>query len=245
MVLEEPEKLLHFSDEALKNLKAHNLPDWTRFYERSPKFMTNFISTMLEVPEDKQPTFPSRDIEWIEELPYHFMNVDWGSQELEERGTKFLEQFKTEFLIHIRVQAHQFLSLLQYGKPMGQLIGEAKEGNNKSLFRAIQIDKSLLGKRFVSQRVREAELTNDIEFFERLGRAVQKRPMLKSRKQAKLSIILLLLWPMGLSKTTVEETFQFLEEVFDIATLQIDDVETLRKLLNRIGLHKYKKTNRT
>ena len=65
MVLEKPEKFLRFSNEALKNLKAHNLPNWTRFYEHSPKIMTNFLCTLLGVPEEKQPTHPSKDIEWF------------------------------------------------------------------------------------------------------------------------------------------------------------------------------------
>lgn len=243
IALEDSEEFLRMGDEAIQHLKSKKLPDWTRYYERSLIFISNFVHTATGIPKEKWPTRMPKGKEWIKELAYKFAEVDMIDRE--EEVLAFFEQHKTAFIISYRVLAHEMISLLQFGKPMKYLLKEAREGNDRSLFQALQIDKSLVGKRFIIERIREAELKNEIQFFEGLGRAIQRRPSSKRRRKAKLSMLLTLLWELGLEEMTVEEIFDFLWEVFDPATFQLKDPVTLRKLLNRIGLRKRDKQNVT
>lgn len=103
------------------------------------------------------------------------------------------------------------LSMLVHKKPMKKLLEEARLGNDESLVKAIQIDRTLFSVEFVRTRINKAQYTGDHFFFERLASSLKKSPLQNDVEYDEVLLVLMFFWKMGLYRLTIFEMMELLE----------------------------------
>ena len=116
------------------------------------------------------------------------------------------------------------------GKPLKTLYNEAMAGNNSSLFKIIQIDKTLFDHDWVREQIRRALYSGDREFFMSLSKAIGSDPLNNRMKRIKEFLILTLFWEVGLYRLSVPD---LLELFNDCGLANKDDEITFRKFRDR------------
>jgi len=76
----------------------------------------------------------------------------------------------------------QIPSLSMYNQTLNKLIEKAKSGDDKALFKAITVDRTVLSTPSVAKRIQMAQLKNDKPFFKKLSKALVRK---QSRRPAK------------------------------------------------------------
>jgi predicted nucleic acid-binding protein len=84
------------------------------------------------------------------------------------------------------------------------------EGDDKSIIKAVSIDKTILYLDEVKNRITEAQLTGDNKFLGKLGRAIASNPLKNPAQHGKTYSILKMFWFHGLYKLTNAELHDFL-----------------------------------
>jgi hypothetical protein len=85
------------------------------------------------------------------------------------------------------------------------LKAKISNGDDKSIFKAVTIDKSFLFIDNVKKRILNAQLSGDTDFFKKLGKALVGNPLKRIGQHAETYAVLNLFWFMGLYKLTNEE----------------------------------------
>jgi hypothetical protein len=88
------------------------------------------------------------------------------------------ESIKQPFIF--LAQSLNILSLMIHGRSMCQLIIDAKDGNDKALCLAVQIDRTVLQIPYFRKRLLKAQFSNDADFLDKLSYRI-KTPVLKSK----------------------------------------------------------------
>jgi hypothetical protein len=77
----------------------------------------------------------------------------------------------------------QINAISQYSLPMSELVRRAGEGDHKSLFRAVTIDRSVVNAAPVSKQISLAQILGDESFMNRLSKAITRtKPARPDRK---------------------------------------------------------------
>lgn len=122
------------------------------------------------------------------------------------------------------------LSLIINKKSMNDLYKEAKDdGNEKSLIKLLQLDKTLFDHEWVRDLMLKATATGDNKFLKKISYAIMSGPPAGKLKQGKLEHILVSCWGMGLYRLSMKELRQLLDKC-KIETYE--DLETLRSLVD-------------
>jgi hypothetical protein len=123
------------------------------------------------------------------------------------------------------------ISMLVNKKTITTLIDEAKKGNDKALYRAIRVDKTLLDAKWIRKRIRVAQYLGEYKFFEQLGDAIKKSPLEHDMEHTQSFLVLAFFWRMGLYRLTNSELMELLTSV----GIKIqDDPLTFRKFVGRL-----------
>lgn len=101
-------------------------------------------------------------------------------------------------------------SQLAHQTTLAELEEKISKGDDKSIFKAVTIDKAVLFNKNVKNRITTAQLTGDTEFLKKLGKAIAKNPFEKIAQHGKTYSILKTFWIFGLYKLTNEELYDFL-----------------------------------
>lgn len=102
-------------------------------------------------------------------------------------------------------------SQLANQKTLAELKANIIKGDDKSLFKAVTIDKTFLYMDEVKNRITEAQLAGDSIFFSKLGRSIASNPLKRIGQHGKTYAVLHLFWPLGLYKLTNQELYAFLK----------------------------------
>ncbi len=103
-------------------------------------------------------------------------------------------QFKEMHVIVILFSITKSLdSLVVHSKFLNELVTDVRNGNDGALFKAVQIDHSILSCPTIADRVALAELMGDEEFFNKLSNAIHKRPKKPKEEYTELRLALYLL----------------------------------------------------
>ncbi len=102
-------------------------------------------------------------------------------------------------------------SQLVHQKTLEELKENIVKGDDKSLFKAVTIDKNILYLDVVKKRIGQAQLSGDSDFFGNLGRAIASNPLKRIGQHGKTYTVLKIYWLMGLYKLTNEELYYFLK----------------------------------
>jgi len=104
---------------------------------------------------------------------------------------------------------HSIFSQIAFQKSIYELL---QEENDSSLLKAIRVDKTLLCTDVVKQRLMKAQLSGDVVFFQKLARAIEKKPIAKEAPQYETYIVLWFFWLMGLNTLKLNQLYQFLKD---------------------------------
>ncbi len=103
------------------------------------------------------------------------------------------------------------MSQLSHQKDMPELLESMKKGDDKSLFKAVTIDKSLLSSKAVSNRIGQAQATGDNDFLNKLSKATKKRPLERVGEHGRSYAVLSFFKYTELSKLNNQELYYFLK----------------------------------
>lgn len=144
---------------------------------------------------------------------------------------------KLNIISMVMLQVYNAISIIAYKKPLTMLIEEARKGNEKSLFSAIHLDKTLFDVKWVRKRIRKAFYSGDSDFLKQLGKAIIKPPLANKVIYGEIVFILAIFWPMGLYRLKNEELMELLK---DCGIMMPKDKngnessESLRKYISRL-----------
>ena len=122
------------------------------------------------------------------------------------------------------------ICLLVHKKSMKHLFVEARKGEDASLFKLMQIDKTLFDHDWVRARIRKASFLGDWNFFANLSKAIKTDPLENRKVHGDIFLILIFFWPVGLYRLTIPEIMQLFK---DSGVRMIYDEINLRKFIDR------------
>ena len=123
------------------------------------------------------------------------------------------------------------ISLLVFGRNIFDLIKEAKNGDPKYFFKALQIDRSIIESPWAIKMIRKAQMSGDESFFKKMAKAIAKEPFKHDKEFSRAIMILLLFWHFGLDKLTNIERIELLK---GCGIRVQEDPEVFRKFVNRL-----------
>jgi hypothetical protein len=88
------------------------------------------------------------------------------------------------------------VSSITHKKSLDELLEEAEKGNDESLFKVIQIDKTLFDLDWLRKRIRKAFYAGDSSFFKKLGMAIEKTSLENDIEYTKLNSVLISFWEL-------------------------------------------------
>lgn len=105
------------------------------------------------------------------------------------------------------------MSQISHQKDLPELLNSIKKGDDKSLFKAITTDKTLINFEPVRNRINQAQASGDNEFLIELSKAIAKRPLRKIGQHGKTYAVLNLFWKnnIELHKLNNQELYDFLK----------------------------------
>jgi hypothetical protein len=122
------------------------------------------------------------------------------------------------------------ISLFINKKGIKNLLVEARKGDDESLFKLLQIDKTLFDHDWVRARIRKASYFADWEFFDKMSKAIKTDPLRNRKLHGDVFLILVNLWTIGLYRLTVPELMQLFED--SGVRMKYDEVN-FRKFIDR------------
>jgi len=123
------------------------------------------------------------------------------------------------------------ISELTHSTPLQHLMALAASGDDTALFKAVQIDKTLVDEEWVRVRIRKAQFSGDREFFEQLGEAIRKTPLENDIEYGELLLILKFFWNKGLYRLTYPE----LRDLIEAGGLRLqEDPGTFKRYIYRL-----------
>lgn len=133
----------------------------------------------------------------------------WNTENDESIKRKRLDRLN---LIKIGLsEVFNTISSITHKKSLDELLEEAEKGNDESLFKAIQIDKTLFDLDWLRKRIRKAFYAGDSSFFEKLGMTIEKTPLENDIEYTKLNSVLISFWGLGLCKLNNQELWELLK----------------------------------
>ena len=102
---------------------------------------------------------------------------------------------------------YHLFSQIAFKSTLSELLNK---GDDKSLLKAIRIDKTSIYSEPVKNRLIKAQLSGDTKFLNKLGNAIKANPLQKEDTNHETYIVLRLFWPVGLYRLKHETLYDFL-----------------------------------
>jgi hypothetical protein len=135
--------------------------------------------------------------------------------------------------IELKATADDFTARLVWGTPMSELLDKAEAGDAPAVLQVLQVNPRLATRDGISRVIQRA-LTEPNHAFVKDLQQIGSRPLLP--KQAKIGMILSLLWDLGLKKLTYNQIRGFLKQA---GLSQVPSHAALERYAQRLGLKKY------
>ena len=168
----------------------------------------------------------------------------WFAQENDEaprQGPE--EQEKKQRLLALLFSLDKTVeSMVTHGKFIDELVRDVKMGNDQSLFKAVQIDRTVTSCPPIADRITLAEMTQDEGFSKKLSNAIRTKPKKPKEEYAELRYVLYALEEAdALGKLSTERAYRlFCEEL----AIYPDDGEDPARSLQRF-IARWKKARAT
>jgi len=131
---------------------------------------------------------------------------------------------------------YEFVSILMFNTPIKTLYVDAMMGDEESLFKLLQIDKTALTTRWGNLWIREKQYDGDWDWFQKVGEAIAKLPMTNEPYLFQAVIVTAYLWDDYFSNMPWPEIVKSLKKEKILPRSM--PPENFRKIVNRVGLQK-------
>ncbi len=141
---------------------------WTHFYEMPFKDHITWSVLILDIQDEIKKAAESED-------PQQYI-LDFFSRNEPDQDWQggFQGKFEKRHLVEVVISIFRTMkSIMVYQKSLSTLVAEAGQGNDKALFDAIRIDRSIVGCATAKHRISYAEMTGDKMFFQHLNKALK------------------------------------------------------------------------
>jgi hypothetical protein len=176
-------------------------------------------------------------VDMLTELATFSLPSAEDGQELVEEGIELDEELLRrgrQFFGFLMPSLYNQIALMVHHRSMFDLVGEALQGSDSSLLKAVQIDPTVLNLEPLANRARSAGRNAEASFVRRLEE-YQQKPMLESRYEyLPLYLILWFLELTGwLGKRPHKDIFELCDELGVYGEKDGTDVGNLSKLIRR------------
>jgi hypothetical protein len=228
-----------FSSEYLKSFESLNFPDWHSFYPLDKNSAKEHLPFISEEDFDKEMVQDYEDIDkCLKESPVfkQIRKLSTKEQKESKEGDEvLLTKEQAEILLSCYAWMNFYVIAAIFGKMPFELFESAKNGDRASIFKLIQLDKSLIQSDWSMREVKKAQLSGDKEYFKKLAKAISTDPFKSKKVNIKLSIVLVFGWKMGLGKLS---NLKILELVNELGVYEGEDPDSLYREIKRLGLRK-------
>lgn len=224
-------------------------PDWTNMY--GSKLKTNkllsiffeaapstFVKELTEITDLKPEEYFERFIELCEQ--YESELAKYGQLVFEGLKRKNIKILLTAFVLHQIIVCPAL-----FGVNFFDLLQKAKKGDHESIFKLIQVDKALIGSKWVLKEIRKAQMKGDFVFLDKLSKNLKKDTWSSNRnKKDNISqrLVLVFGWHLGLNKLTHPEIHDLL---IDLGVSKYEDTDSLSHEIKRMDLRTIKSIEQT
>ena len=200
--------------------------DWTSIYLLSyPEHLILFFHTfgllesVLATMQTDNTNTKIKVIEFLESLDEYTEDDLPNDQSLDSAFVVFYPLMKS------------LTSWMNYGKTLSTLVQEASEGNNKSLFKAVRVDRAIIACPPIAHRIAKAEMKGDERFFKKPRNALTGKLLVNTNLDTFRFLILALNEAGGLSSLSENERYQlFCEELNVYPYLDKEDPSAALKM---------------
>ncbi len=146
-----------------------------------------------------------------------------------------VESFKkSEVINYFMGIIYSVLTSVAYQRTLKNLLIKFREGDDRSLYKAVSIDKTLLFCKDVMERIFKAQVSGDHGFFKELGKAISTDPLNDIKAPGRLFPVLIFFWSFGLYRLSRPELHDLLVQSDVISRHYSPDA--LEKFLQRFIL---------
>ncbi len=166
-------------------------------------------------------------------LAFHRLMIDAENELQTVPKEKLLKKYNApSTILDILLGIYDCSCRMVFEKSLVDLIKKARIGNEESFFNLLQIDRTALECDWAHKMIRKAQLSGNEEFFKEMAKAIRTSPLKnKKYRHGKTTIILLVLWRLGLNRLENNELIELLEG----CGIEIpDDPESFRRYINRL-----------
>ena len=138
----------------------------------------------------------------------------------------------------IRFLMYDYACLQNYKMPYKRLMAEVGMGTPGALFKMIKVDKTFMVGPYGSSLIIKKQHEADWAFFEKLGEAVQQKPVDEPEYLFKAKLICAYLWDTDLVGVSYPTMVEALEDAGVLARGSVDP-RSFARMLNRHGLKRH------
>lgn len=226
-----------FNPELLNSFENLNFPDWHSFYPHDRESSKKHFPFLKDL--EKEMYLDIEDIEkYLMEGQVFIQLRKLATKEQREskEGDKILlTKEQVEILLSCYAWVNFFLIAALWGESPFELFDKAIKGDQDSILKLIQLDKSLIQSDWSMREIKKAQLAGDQDYFKKLSKAITANPFKPHKVNLKLSFVLVFGWEMDLGKLSNDEILEFVK---DLGIYEGDDPDSLYREIKRLGLRK-------
>ncbi|KHE92130.1 MAG: hypothetical protein K8F52_01800 [Candidatus Scalindua rubra] len=180
--------------------------------EESKQYYANKINVFIEDIRTKHFIQFPKDFELILlSLLIRFLFNKLDKSKEKDAVKEDIEHLKNPIVISTVIGfLYSTISQISHQKDMRELLDNVEKGDDKSLFKAITIDKTLTSYEPIKNRIIQAQASGDKSFLNKLGKATAKSPFESVGEHGKTYAVLNLFWNKVLYKLNNHELYDFL-----------------------------------
>lgn len=229
-----------FNPELFKSFEKLDFPGWSQYYPINNDLKDSPLSSInnfeMEFPID----FKDEE-KFLNESPITSEIKKLSSKEQLENEEVYLNNKQADLILACYANLNFLLCSSLFGESPSELFKKAKHGDQGSILKLIQLDKSLIESDWSMREIKKAQLSGDKDYFKKLSKVITKDSFKPIKKNLKLSMVLVYGWELGLNKLSNEE---ILDLVIELGIYEGNDADTLYREVKRLGLKKRKQKSK-
>ena len=223
-----------FNSELLKSFEKLNFPDWRQHYPIHDFIKDSPFASFINLEKDFFLDFKDEEI---------FIKKSQIINEIKKLENKeqiigdevFLNEKQADLLLSCYAFMNFSICAAIFGESPFELFKKAETGDQNSILKLIQLDKSLIESDWSMKEIKKAHLSGDKEYFKKLSKAIASDSFKPKKKNLKLTLALIYGWELGLNNLTNEEIFDVVKE---LGIYGSNAPDSLNREINRLGLVK-------
>ena len=232
-----------FTPEQFDRFTKLGFPDWKEYYFTDSSILLKTTEYLLSKDKKDLNNLTASIGDAFPFLEGLFPSIEKASKltKIKEAPKELEDKLKTLYprtALELIARVFQMASIISFGEPISALLEKGKKGDDQSLLKTIQVDKTILTLKWVQERLYKAQLLNEQTFLWDLSNAIKNNPISSKRSQINAFFFLLVSYRTGIfQKLSFNQMADFLK---DNQVSNIDE-HNLITLAHRFGMKKRKK----